>query len=68
MAETIINVPFDDCRIIEAIDRAKNITHKKSLIYGDGDASTKMVSVIKRVLSEKIDLKKGFYDLEAGNS
>ena len=63
MAETIINVPFDEGKILTAMQRAEQIAHMPSNMYGEGDTSENMVLIIKKVLMENVDLKKGFHDL-----
>ena len=64
MAETIINVPFEKQKILEAVKQAKQAERIPSTIYGDGNTSVKMVEIMKRFLDEGIDLKKGFYDCQ----
>ncbi|MCR5482401.1 MAG: UDP-N-acetylglucosamine 2-epimerase (hydrolyzing) [Clostridia bacterium] len=64
MAQTIINTAFDIPSICDAISKTAEIDRIPSNIYGDGNTSEKVVSIIKKVLQDKIDLKKGFYDLD----
>lgn len=64
MAETIINCKPETESIINAILVAETTEHKATLMYGNGDTSDKIVSVIKdQLLNDKIDLKKKFYDI-----
>lgn len=63
MADTIINVPFDEKLIVEAMDEVQQIERKRFTLYGDGNTSERMVTIIKEALKEGIDLKKGFYDI-----
>ena len=63
MSETIINVPFDKREIMNAISRVREVDRKPTTLYGNGDASAKIVSVLKDYLSRNIDKKKGFYDM-----
>ena len=64
MTETIINAPFDMSSICDAIISAHNVKRTPSTVYGEGNASEKMIDIMKRILQNKIDLKKGFYDLK----
>ncbi|EQB87121.1 GDP/UDP-N,N'-diacetylbacillosamine 2-epimerase (hydrolyzing) [Clostridium punense] len=69
LSESIINCNANKCEIIDAIKKSldnnftqtlQNTTHP----YGDGEVSSKVVSVIKSyLLDNKIDIKKHFYDL-----
>ncbi|MBR1862718.1 MAG: UDP-N-acetylglucosamine 2-epimerase (hydrolyzing) [Ruminococcus sp.] len=64
MADTIINCKPDTESIVSAIDSAENTQHVPTLMYGDGETSGKIVSVIKEwLMNGKIDLKKKFYDI-----
>ena len=64
MADTIINCSPDIESIVGAIKRAEIAEHTPTLMYGDGETSAKIVSVIKDyLLNGKIDLKKKFFDL-----
>ena len=63
-ADTIINCKASKDDICIAIERALNMPHKATDMYGDGTTSEKIVQVIKDYLqSNKIDLKKHFYDI-----
>ncbi len=64
MTETIVNVPFDKHAIIGAMDRAEKVDREPSTLYGNGDTSLRIVSIVKQVLGQRIDLKKSFYDLK----
>lgn len=64
MADTIINCDTSCEAICKAIQDAEEIEHKPSDLYGDGQTSDKIISVIKAFLFEdKIDLKKQFYNI-----
>lgn len=63
MAETIINVPFDKQEIMNAISRVREVDRKPTTLYGNGDTSAKILSVLKDFLGRNIDKKKGFYDM-----
>ena len=64
MADTIVNCSSDTESIVEAIKSAEITEHTRTLMYGDGETSTKIVSVIKdHLLNGRIDLKKKFYDI-----
>ncbi len=64
MADTIINCLPDTENIVNAINTAESTEHTPTLMYGDGETSAKIVSVIKDyLLNDKIDLKKKFFDL-----
>jgi GDP/UDP-N,N'-diacetylbacillosamine 2-epimerase (hydrolysing) len=65
MADTIINCEPECKVIINAIHKAENMEHHATLMYGNGNTSEKIVSIIKDVLfNEKVDLKKKFFDLK----
>lgn len=63
MTDTIVNVTFDKNEILGAIDRIGKVDRKPSTLYGNGDTSARIVSILKKFLSSNIDQKKGFYDL-----
>ena len=63
MAESVINVPFDIDKILKAMEKAEKMECVPSNMYGEGNSSEMMVSIIKEVLQDKIDLKKGFWEL-----
>lgn len=68
MAETIINCEPKCKDIVEAIRNAESMEHTSTLMYGDGNTSEKIISIIKDVLiNEKVDLKKKFYDIKGDN-
>jgi UDP-N-acetyl-D-glucosamine 2-epimerase, UDP-hydrolysing len=61
--ETVVNCRPEEEQIIEAIQRAENIPHRGTNIYGMGDASRQILMIIKETLRQgKINLKKGFYE------
>lgn len=63
--ETVINCSVVSDEIVRGIDKALGMDRKRTTIYGDGTASKKMVDIIKDfVLNDRIDLKKGFYDIK----
>lgn len=65
MADTVIQCGTTTEEILIAMKKAAYMEHKISNIYGDGNTSEQIVSVIKDYLdNNKIDLKKEFYDLE----
>ena len=64
MADTIINCLPDTESIVKAINTAEITEHTPTLMYGDGETSSKIVGVIKGyLLNDMIDLKKQFYDM-----
>lgn len=64
MADTIINCKPDTKSILQAIEAAESMPHTPSKLFGNGNTSAAIVSVIKDyLLNDKIDLKKTFYDL-----
>lgn len=65
MAETVIGCSPSCDAILEAMDKAAVMPHRPTRMYGDGDTSKKILSVLKMFLFEKkMDIKKGFYDME----
>ena len=65
-ADTIVNCAPDAESILRAIEKAEKIDHTPVYLYGNGETSGQIVSVLKEFLnSGKIDLKKHFYDLPA---
>lgn len=65
MADTVMQCGTTMEEIVVAMQKAVCMEHKVSNIYGNGNTSQKIVSVIKDYLeNNKIDLKKNFYDLE----
>ena len=65
MADTIVQCKPEKELILEAMDEAAVMPHKVSTLYGDGETSAKIVTIIKNFLfCNKINLKKRFYDLE----
>lgn len=67
MPESVINCPAEKEAILAAIKIAEHMEHKPILLYGDGNTSEKIVSVIKQKLKNKVNLKKEFYDLNISN-
>ncbi len=63
MVETIINVTFDKEKILEAMGQTGQFERTPSTLYGDGNTSEMIVTIINQKLRETIDLKKGFYDI-----
>ena len=64
IADTVINCAPDTESIVGAIETAERTEHTRTLMYGDGETSAKIVSVIKdHLMNDRIDLKKKFYDL-----
>ena len=65
MADTIVQCKPEKELILEAMDEAAVMPHKVSTLYGDGETSAKIVTILKNFLfCNKINLKKRFYDLE----
>ena len=65
MAESVINCDTTTEAISKAMKIAQRTEHKVSNLYGDGNTSDKIISVIKEyLLNDKIDLKKQFYDID----
>lgn len=65
MADTIVQCKPEKEQILEAMDEAAVMPHKVSTLYGDGETSAKIVTILKNFLiCNKINLKKRFYDLE----
>lgn len=65
MAETVVCCETRSENIVEAIDRASKTEHKPSFLYGDGNTSPKIVSVLKSFFrSDRENGKKSFYDVE----
>ena len=66
MADTIISCEPRCEDIVDAMRLADRTEHRVSIIYGDGNTSEKIVTIIKDFLfHEKINLKKKFYDWES---
>ena len=66
MADTIISCEPRCEDIVDAMRLADRTEHRVSTIYGDGNTSEKIVTIIKDFLfHEKINLKKTFYDWES---
>ncbi|MCM1226221.1 MAG: UDP-N-acetylglucosamine 2-epimerase [Clostridium sp.] len=68
MTETIINCGNKVSEIQGAIKTALNMEHKKSVLYGSGNTSEQILSVIKETFKENVDLKKNFYDIKNGGN
>ena len=65
MADTIISCGTSTEEIVKGMCQAEQKERRTSLLYGDGNTSEKIVSIIKEFLFEqKIELKKKFYDVE----
>lgn len=65
MAETIVSCKTESGAIIEAMDRASKMKHDPSFLYGDGDTSGKIVSILKKFFgANQKNWKKTFYDVE----
>ena len=65
MAETIVNCETEREKIIESIRQARFMERISTDIYGNGTASIQIVDIMKEYLMKgRIDLKKGFYDIE----
>ena len=65
MADTIVQCEPEKEQVLEAMDEAAVMPHKVSTLYGDGETSAKIVTILKNFLfCYKINLKKRFYDLE----
>lgn len=68
-AASVVDCEPDKDSIIGGIQKAvskdfvESIQNMKSP-YGDGDTSSKIVNILKERLSDNIDLKKSFYDIE----
>lgn len=66
MADTVISCEPRCEDIVDAMRLADRTEHRVSTIYGDGNTSEKIVTIIKDFLfHEKINLKKTFYDWES---
>ena len=64
MADTIVQCKPEKELILEAMDEAAVMPHKVSTLYGDGETSAKIVTILKNFLfCNKINLKKRFYDI-----
>lgn len=64
MADTIINCKSEHNEIIAAMKEAIVMPHKRTTMFGDGNASKKIVEIIKQFSPDVIDLKKEFYDVD----
>lgn len=64
MAATIINCKSEHNEIIAAMKEAIAMPHKRTTMFGDGNASKKIVEIIKQFSPDVIDLKKKFYDVD----
>ena len=71
-ADSIISCDIKSENIVEAINKAltdefKNIARNAVNPYGSGDTSSEILNYIKACVNEgKIDMKKKFYDVRAG--
>lgn len=66
MPNSIINCSNDTKDIIDAMNIALNMEHRPSNIYGDGQTSENIISILKEYFKNHIDLKKKFYDINIG--
>lgn len=67
MADTIVQCNPNTEEIVRAIQTAAVMEHQPTRMYGDGNTSSMILRHIKEfLLTEKIDLKKKFYDLGGG--
>lgn len=65
MVETIVCCEPETKSIMDAMDQASKMEHKPSFLYGDGNTSEKIVSVLKQFFqTEGKTWKKKFYDVE----
>lgn len=65
MTKTIVNCEPERKSILKAMNFVGRMKHIPTNIYGDGTASKQIVQIMKEyLLCRKIDLKKGFYDVE----
>jgi UDP-N-acetylglucosamine 2-epimerase (hydrolysing) len=63
VAETIVNVGFEEDELIQAIRLAKNFSRTKSSNFGDGKAGQKFLSTLSNPEIWEIPLQKYFVDL-----
>lgn len=64
MTETVVCCNTDITAIVKAMEEAVKMEHKCTSIFGEGTTSKIIVRQIKKSLfNDKIDIKKGFYDL-----
>ena len=68
-SECAIHCEPDCDSIIEAMQKAstqnfKDIAHNVANPFGDGKTSDKMISILKTILSEHIDVMKDFFDVQ----
>ena len=62
--KSVIDCEIESEKIVNAIDLALNMDVSYSdSTYGKGNTSDRIIGVIKKALSEDIDLKKSFYDI-----
>lgn len=67
MAKTIVGCKPNRNEIINAIEKAEKMPHIASGMYGDGNTAQQIVDIIKDyLLNNKINLKKGFFNMENG--
>ena len=65
MADTIVQCNPKTEEIVRAIQTAAVMEHQPTRMYGEGNTSSTILRHIKEfLLTEKIDLKKKFYDLK----
>ncbi|MCR0326680.1 UDP-N-acetylglucosamine 2-epimerase [[Clostridium] innocuum] len=64
MAESVINCRPETNDIIRAIEKSEIMIHTPSFIYGDGNTSSKICSILKETFyNNRVNLKKKFYDI-----
>lgn len=64
LADTVVNCQPYCSDITDAIKRTQNIERKPVYLFGDGNTSSQIVSILKDyLLNGKIDLKKKFFDI-----
>lgn len=65
MAESVIGCTPDAAAICAAIHQAEQMPHKPSFLYGDGNTSEKIVTILKNFFqTDYRHWKKTFYDME----
>lgn len=63
MAETVIQCGTTTGEIIRGMEKAAEMQHVPTLLFGDGNTSEKICAIIKEFLrQDNVDLKKKFYD------
>ncbi len=65
MADTVVNCEPKTNKIVEAMEKAAEMKHKPSFIYGDGNTSDKIVEILKKwFVKETVIPKKRFYSIK----